>query len=108
MWNKEYKGIKIYCNEYGLFVANIQGKDYIKKSFSDMKETIDNNTKLYYTITEKDYQNLINKLSPRETHFVSNLIKEVNCHSDNAYCELSITDSFKFNINELNKLTYYE
>ena len=106
MWEKEYKGVTIICNEDGYFIANIEGKDYIEVSFQDIKEVIDNQLKKDFTITKKDWQNLINKLSPKETRFISNLVREVNCHSYDPYCNLGITDGFDFDISELQAIRY--
>lgn len=85
-WN--YKGVKIKVNSDGKFYFSFAGKFYAENSLGEAKSNIDNLTKDYYTFNEKDYKILLVKLTPREQHFIKNLVEAYECHLGNPYCEL--------------------
>lgn len=101
-----YKGIEITCDCEGYFCFEYKGVKYERDTLAGAKNLIVNLTKSYYKITKNDWDNLINKLSTKESDFVFRLLKEINHHSYNAYCELGITDAFAFDISDLDDVRY--
>ena len=97
-WN--YKNIIIEVQEDGRFYFTFNGKTKCWDSLSEAKNHIDSLTKEYYEFKKEDLDKLCKKLDKRESEFVRNLIKELNCHRDNAYCEIGISEDFLFNIKE--------
>lgn len=93
-----YKKIVISVNSDGMFEFTYNGKKHSCESLRDSKELIDYLVSSYYQFTKSDLNKLLEKLDNREQDFVKSLITELNYHSDNAYCELSITDAFLFTL----------
>ena len=93
-----YKKIVISVNSNGMFEFTYNGESHSCESLRDSKELIDYLVSSYYQFTKSDLNKLLEKLDNREQDFVKSLITELNCHSDNAYCELSITDAFLFTL----------
>ena len=93
-----YKKIVISVNSDGMFEFTYNGEKHSCESLRDSKELIDYLVSSYYQFTKSDLNKLLEKLDNREQDFVKSLITELNCHSDNAYCELSITDAFLFTL----------
>jgi prefoldin subunit 5 len=87
-WN--YKKVIIKVESDGKFYFSIRNVIYVEKSLESAKSKIDEILKDYYTFSKKDINNLCKKLNEREAEFVRALIAELECHYDNAYCELGI------------------
>ena len=84
----EYKNVKIVIDESGKFCFTVGDINYQKNSLVKAKETINIVTEKFYTITKEDLNKLFKKLTPREKYFIQDMIKELNNHANNAYCEL--------------------
>ena len=98
-----YKKTTITIRDWdGMFIFTIQGKKYVKPSLTEAKNTIDEITSEYYKFTKSDVKNMYRKLTDRERDFVDSLIEELSLHYDSAYCELSITNNFEFDLAIIN------
>lgn len=98
----EHKKVKIlFDEENGLFTFFNQEKKEVER-FESLKEAmrrIDEIQKKYYDFTLKDIKALLKKLDNREKDFIVSMIKELEIHENNAYCELGIYNEFHFDIN---------
>lgn len=93
-WN--YKKVIISIESDGRFYFSLNGKVNVENTLESAKNTIDELLKKYYTFNEKDIDKLCRKLDKRESEFVRALIKELNIHKFNAYCEIGMSDEMLF------------
>ena len=93
-----YKKNIISVNSNGMFEFTYNNKKHYCESLRDSKELIDSLVRSYYQFNNDDLFKLLDKLDEREQDFVKSLIEEIERHSDNAYCELGITDAFLFTL----------
>ena len=91
-----YKNIKISICEDGYFYFTHNGKTINSDTLSEARYKIDDVTEKYYKFTKVDFTKMFKKLDVREQDFVKSLIDELNIHSNNAYCEIGISDDFLF------------
>lgn len=96
----EYKGVVISITPDGDFAFSFLNTKYSWDSLNDCKKHIDNLTKESYRFTLDEIDRFYNKLSSKEKCLIKQMIKELHIHSDNAYCELGITDNFDFDLSE--------
>ena len=95
-----HRNIEIEVNSSGKFVFECCDKIYLADSLDEAKETIDEETRCYYSVDKEFYLNMRNKLNDREVMFLDQLIEELSCHEWNAYCELGIKNYLDFDISE--------
>lgn len=91
-----YKDIKITICEDGYFYFTYNGKITKSNTLSEAQYKINDVTEKYYTFTKADFTKMFKKLDNRERNLVKSLIDELNLHSDNAYCEIGISNDFLF------------
>ena len=91
-----HKNVEISIHEDGYFYFTHNGKTITSDSLSEAQYKINDITKKYYKFTKADFTKMFKKLDAREQDFVKNLIDELNIHSNNAYCEIGISDDFLF------------
>ena len=96
----EYKGVVIGITPDGKFTFSFLNTKHSWESLNKCKEHIDDLTKEFYTFTLAEIDRFYNKLTSKEKCLIKQMIKELHIHSDNAYCELSITDNFNFDLSE--------
>lgn len=83
-----YKDITITINTDGQFYFTVHEQIYKVSTLQLAKNTIDDLLKSYYTFSKEDYDKLLSKLSPREQHFIKNLVDAFSEHLGDSYCEL--------------------
>ena len=91
-----HKNVKIEICGDGYFYFTHNGKTIKSNTLSEARYKIDDVTKKYYTFTKADFIKMFKKLDDREQDLIKNLIDELDRHSDNAYCEIGISNDFLF------------
>ena len=91
-----YKNVKIEICEDGYFYFTHNGKTIKSNTLSEAQYKINDVTEKYYKFTKADFSKMFKKLDSREQNLVKSLIDELNLHSNNAYCEIGISDDFLF------------